>query len=163
MPNSYLADNAVTNFSQMTYRRISWVIGLEYGTSVDQLRRIRDEIEAYILANDAFARPPSAAVFVRIDKFSQTSIDMLIDCFTWATDKGDWLKAKEGLIFAIKTIVAAAEASFALPASAIHPAAPTATDAVVPPGSANRDQAPAPVSTELKADRNTTATVPSAL
>lgn len=30
VPNSALADNAMTNFSRMTYRRINWMVGLEY-------------------------------------------------------------------------------------------------------------------------------------
>lgn len=30
VPNADLADNAVTNFSRMTHRRIKWLIGVEY-------------------------------------------------------------------------------------------------------------------------------------
>ncbi|MEM8615984.1 MAG: mechanosensitive ion channel family protein, partial [Pseudomonadota bacterium] len=48
VPNAKLADNAVTNFSRMTFRRIKWVIGVEYRTTVEQLRYIRDEIEGLI-------------------------------------------------------------------------------------------------------------------
>ena len=38
VPNSKLSDNSVINFSSMTFRRIYWVIGVEYRTTVDQLR-----------------------------------------------------------------------------------------------------------------------------
>ena len=34
VPNSKLADNAVINFSEMTYRRIKWIIGIEYSASI---------------------------------------------------------------------------------------------------------------------------------
>ena len=48
VPNFNFAENAVTNFSNMKSRRIYWNIGLEYRTTRDQLRKIRDEIDDYI-------------------------------------------------------------------------------------------------------------------
>ena len=48
VPNFNFAENAVTNFSNMKSRRIYWTIGLEYRTTHDQLRIIRDQIEEYI-------------------------------------------------------------------------------------------------------------------
>lgn len=120
VPNSKLADNAVTNFSQMTYRRISWIVGLEYSTSIDQLRRIRNSIEAGILANTDFAHPPEAPTFVRIDKFNDSSIDLMIYCFTRTTDWGEWLKIKEALSFTIKDIVEQAGSGFAFPSRSLY-------------------------------------------
>ena len=52
IPNTKLSDNAVTNFSRMTNRRIYWLIGLRYDTDVATLRQVRDEIEAYIANNE---------------------------------------------------------------------------------------------------------------
>jgi len=120
VPNSYLADNAVTNFSQMTFRRISWIVGLEYSTTVQQLREIRDAIEAYILGNPAFARPPEVATFVRVDKFNDSSIDLMVYCFTRTTVWGEWLKIKEELAYAIKDIVAKAGSDFAFPSQSLY-------------------------------------------
>ena len=48
VPNFNFAENAVTNFSNMKSRRIYWTIGLEYRTTHDQLRIIRDQIEEYL-------------------------------------------------------------------------------------------------------------------
>lgn len=120
VPNSALADNAVTNFSQMTYRRISWIVGLEYNTTVDQLRHIRDSIEGYLLGKEDFVRPPQADLFVHVDKFSDSSIDLMVYCFTRTTDWGAWLKIKEELIFAIKSIVEQAGSGFAFPSQSIY-------------------------------------------
>jgi MscS family membrane protein len=92
VPNSKLSDNAVTNFSHMTHRRIYWIIGLEYRTTLDQLRRIRDEIEAYVTTNKDFATPEEASTFVRIDKFAASSIDIMLYCFTKSTVWGEWLE-----------------------------------------------------------------------
>lgn len=120
VPNSKLADSAVTNFSQMTYRRISWIIGLEYRTSVEQLRRVRDGIEAHILGSDDFVRPPEAPAFVRIDSFNDSSIDLMVYCFTRTTDWGEWLKIKETLAYATKVLVEEAGTSFAFPSRSLY-------------------------------------------
>ncbi|WP_281301460.1 MULTISPECIES: mechanosensitive ion channel family protein [unclassified Iodidimonas] len=120
VPNSKLSDNAVTNFQRMTYRRIKWIIGLEYRTTGDQLRRIRDGIEAYILESDDFAKPEMASTFVRIDAFSANSIDILLYCFTRTTKWGEWLEVKERLAFKIKDIVEEAGAGFAFPSRSLY-------------------------------------------
>ncbi|MCO5121673.1 MAG: mechanosensitive ion channel family protein [Burkholderiaceae bacterium] len=120
VPNSKLADNAVTNYSQMTHRRISWIVGVEYDTSVDQLRRIRDGIEAYILGNEDFMRPPDTPAFVRVDKFNDSSIDLMVYCFTRTTAWGEWLQIKESLAYAIKGIVEDAGSGFAFPSRSLY-------------------------------------------
>lgn len=120
VPNSSLSDNAVTNFSEMTYRRIKWLIGLEYRTSVEQLRKIQSAIETHINENADFVKPEEAATFVRVDKFSDSSIDILIYCFTRTTDWGEWLEIKESLAQTIKTIVEDAGAGFAFPSRSMY-------------------------------------------
>jgi MscS family membrane protein len=120
VPNSRFADSAVVNFSAMTYRRIFWHIGVEYRTTIEQLRRIRDEIEAYILGNDEFVRPSEAATFVRIDRFSDSSIDIMLYCFTRTTVWGQWLETKERLALKVKEIVEGAGSSFAFPSRTLY-------------------------------------------
>ncbi|MFO7552686.1 MAG: mechanosensitive ion channel family protein [Haliea sp.] len=120
VPNARLADNAVTNFSRMTHRRIRWMLGLEYRTSLEQLRQIRDAIEHYILNSEEFAKPEEVATFVRIDSFNDSSIDILLYCFTHTTVWGDWLEIKERLACKIKEIVEGAGASFAFPSRSLY-------------------------------------------
>jgi len=120
IPNAKLSDSAVTNFSSMTHRRIYWKIGVEYRTSVDQLRAIRDGIESYVMENDAFAKPPETLLFVRIDSFSDSSIDIMLYCFTKTTNWGEWLEIKESLAYAIKEIVEAAGSAFAFPSQSLY-------------------------------------------
>ena len=97
VPNVKLADSAVTNFSSMTHRRIFWHIGVEYRTTIEQLRRIRDGIEAYIIDNEDFSKPDEVPTFVRIDRFSDSSIDIMLYCFTRTLVWGQWLEIKERL------------------------------------------------------------------
>lgn len=120
VPNSALSDAAVTNFSRMTHRRIKWVIGVEYRTTVDQLKFIRDEIEAWLWNDDRFAKPPEAALFVRIDNFNASSIDYLIYAFTHTKDWGEWLAIKEEFAVAVMEIIEKAGTSFAFPSQTIY-------------------------------------------
>lgn len=120
VPNSQLSDQAVTNFSMMTHRRIYWTIGVEYRTTVDQLRQIRDGIEDYVVNNPDFVDPSEISTFVRIDQFSDSSIDIMLYCFTVTTNWGDWLEIKETLAYKIKDIVEAAGTGFAFPSRSLY-------------------------------------------
>jgi len=120
VPNAKLSDNAVTNFSAMTHRRIKWMIGIEYTATLEQLRTIRDEIELYVLKDGAFASPSDVSTFVRIDRFSDSSIDILLYCFTKTTDWGEWLLIKEALAYRVKEIVEGAGAGFAFPSRSVY-------------------------------------------
>ncbi len=120
VPNTNLADTAVTNFSAMTHRRIYWKIGVEYRTTIDQLRDIRDRIESYILESPEFASPKDVATFVRIDSFGASSIDIMLYCFTVTTDWGEWLKIKETLAYHIKQTVEDAGSGFAFPSQSVY-------------------------------------------
>lgn len=120
VPNTNLSDTAVTNFSGMTHRRIYWKIGVEYRTTVDQLRQIRDEIEHYIVESPEFASPKDVSTFVRIDRFSDSSIDIMLYCFTKTTNWGEWLEIKEQLAYRIKQIVEGAGSGFAFPSQSLY-------------------------------------------
>jgi MscS family membrane protein len=120
VPNSKLSDDSLINYSAMTHRRIYWKIGVEYRTTIPQLRTIRDRIEDYILQSEAFAHPPEVATFVRIDRFSNSSIDIMLYCFTRTIDWGEWLELKEKLAYRIKQIVEEAGTGFAFPSQSLY-------------------------------------------
>ena len=118
IPNFQFAENAVINISQTTNWIISWVINLQYDTTVDQLKTIRNEIENYIKENEDFK--PELGYAVRVDKFADSSIDMYIRCFTKTDDWDEWLAVKERLAISIKQIVEKNKASFAFPSQSIY-------------------------------------------
>ena len=120
VPNAMLADAPVTNFSRMTHRRIRWMVGVEYSTTVPQLKQIRDGIEAFILDDPDFAGPSEVSTFVRIDSFNDSSIDILVYCFTLSTVWGEWLATKERLAYKIKQIVEDAGSGFAFPSRSLY-------------------------------------------
>jgi len=118
IPNFYFAENAVINVSATTNWIISWIITLQYSTTVEQLKKVRDEIEKYITTNKDYNSDLGYAV--RVDKFSDSSIDMYIRCFTVTDDWDEWLKVKERLAIEIKQIVEKNNASFAFPSQSIY-------------------------------------------
>ncbi|MFG1418388.1 mechanosensitive ion channel family protein [Xanthobacter sp. V0B-10] len=120
VPNSDLADNAVINYSQMRRRRIYWIIGVPYSTTVEQLKAIRDGIEQHIHTCDDFVPYTLASTFVRIDSFGASSINIMVYCFTQTTKWGEWLQVKERLAYKIMEIVLGAGSSFAFPSTSLY-------------------------------------------
>ena len=118
IPNFQFAENAVINVSQTTNWIISWIINLQYDSTVDQLKKIRDEIENYIKSHEDFDSEIGYAV--RIDKFAESSIDMYVRCFTKTDEWEKWLSVKERLAIQIKQIVEKNGASFAFPSQSIY-------------------------------------------
>jgi|TARA_Y100001970_G_scaffold282412_1_gene395202 MscS family membrane protein len=118
IPNFQFAENAVINISQTTNWIISWVINLQYDTTVHQLKTIRDQIEDYIKKNEDYK--PELGYAVRVDKFADSSIDMYIRCFTKTDEWDEWLAVKERLAIQIKQIVENNKASFAFPSQSIY-------------------------------------------
>ena len=135
VPNAKLSDTAVTNFSGRTHRRISWLIGVEYRTTIEQLRQIRNAIEKYIVDSDDFANPSEISTYVHIDSFNDSSIDIMIYCFTKTTVWGEFLRVKEDLAYRIKEIIESAGAEFAFPSQSVYVASTLANqpEIFVPP------------------------------
>jgi len=118
IPNFQFAENAVINISQTTNWIISWTINLQYDSTIDQLKTIRNEIEDYIKTNEDYK--PELGYAVRVDSFAESSIDMYIRCFTKTDDWDEWLAVKERLAIQIKQIVEKNGASFAFPSQSIY-------------------------------------------
>ena len=118
IPNFQFAENAVINISQTTNWIISWTINLQYDTTVEQLKTIRNEIEDFIKKHEDYK--PDIGYAVRIDKFAESSIDLYVRCFTKTDDWDEWLAVKERLAIQIKQIVESNKASFAFPSQSIY-------------------------------------------
>ena len=118
IPNFQFAENAVINISETTNWRIDWAITLQYDTTVDQLKKIRNEIEDHIKKSDDFDN--AVGVAVRVEKFSDSSIDMRVRCFTTSNSFSIWLEVKEKLAIEIKQIVEGNKAAFAFPSQSIY-------------------------------------------
>jgi len=118
IPNFQFAENAVINISETTNWRIDWAITLQYDTTVEQLKKVRNEIESHINESNDFDK--SVGVVVGVEKFSDSSIDMRVRCFTASNSFITWLEVKEKLAIEIKQIVEKNNAAFAFPSQSIY-------------------------------------------
>ena len=118
IPNFQFAENAVINISETTNWRIDWAITLQYDTTVEQLKKVRNEIESHINENNDFDK--SVGVVVGVEKFSDSSIDMRVRCFTASSSFKTWLEVKAKLAIEIKQIVEKNNAAFAFPSQSIY-------------------------------------------
>ena len=120
LPNYVFSDTAILNYSDRHYRRIKWIIGLTYDTSTEQLKNICQEIENYISSNENFIINDKYSLFVRIDKFNDSSIDILIYTFTTTNEWDKYLLIKQDLAYSIKSIVQKNQSNFAFPSQSIY-------------------------------------------
>lgn len=120
LPNHVFSDSAILNFSHRQYRRIKWIIGLTYETSIIQIKDICSDITKHIEQSDDFINNDSHQLFVRVEKFNESSIDLLIYTFTSTNDWKKYLLIKENLALEIKSIVENNKSSFAFPSTSIY-------------------------------------------
>ncbi len=120
IPNFQFAEKAVINYSKTTNRRINWIIGLEYRTTSDQIKKIKDEIEKYINKSDLFSKSGDTFLTIKIEQFAASSIDLRLICFTKTSHYLEWMKVKDILALEIKNIVEKNKASFAFPSTSIY-------------------------------------------
>ena len=120
VPNFKFSEQSVINHTRRHHRRIRWLIGLEYRTTITQLKNIRDQITQLIDNDKKFAKNKNTSHFVRIDSFSDSSIDMLVQTFTETNDWGEFLKIKEDLAVKLIEIFEKNNASFAFPSQSVY-------------------------------------------
>jgi len=98
VPNTILTNEAVTNFSRRGKRRVSMTLELNYKTPRAKVENCIKNI-TNILENDT--QVSKAGILVRFDKFSATSLDILVCYFADTPDYEEYLKVKENVNFKI--------------------------------------------------------------
>ena len=120
IPNYIFAEAPILNYSNRTNRRINWVIGLEYNSTLDQIKRFTETISNYIKNSDDFLVNDNFKSFVRLDKFNDSSLDILVYCFTATNDWEEFLIIKEKLALRIKQEVEKIGLGFAFPSKSVY-------------------------------------------
>ena len=87
---------------------------------LDQIKNFTKELSSFILQNEEFIVDENNKCFVRLEKFNDSSIDILIYCFTKSNDWEKYLKTKENLAIFIKECVENNNLSFAFPSQSIY-------------------------------------------
>lgn len=116
VPNSTLANEALTNWSRMGKRRINFYVGLTYSSTAEQVQEVIAKIKT-MLQNHPGIHPET--IMVRFEKFSESSLDILVNCFTNTTVWDDHLAVREDLNLKIMNILEEVGVSMAFPSRSI--------------------------------------------
>jgi len=120
IPNYIFAESPIVNFSERKFRRINWTVGFEYKSTIEQLKKFTSTLHQFINSNSSFIVNDEFKCFVKLDKFNDSSIDILILCFTSTTDWDTYLKIKEDLGLEIKKIAYDIGLNFAFPSTSMY-------------------------------------------
>ena len=120
IPNKDLSDVKVINHGNMIYRRLNWTINLLYSTTVEELKKICEQIESYIQKSKEFEENPSQAAFAKAAEFGASSIDVRILCYTRPSNLVEFSTTKENLMHEIMRIVRENGSDFAYPSTSVY-------------------------------------------
>ena len=120
LPNYIFAEAPILNYSNRDHRRINWVIGLEYNSTLDQIKNLTNTITEYISKNENFIINENYKCYVSLEKFNDSSIDILVYCFTATKEWEKYLQVKEELALFIKESIEKIGLNFAFPSRSIY-------------------------------------------
>ncbi|QKF63835.1 mechanosensitive ion channel family protein [Campylobacter mucosalis] len=148
VPNSKLASEPIINWSRRKAGRlINMTIGLTYDSKPEQILKCMSEIKSMLLANPKISKPDNGGSFisdnrrlkfkqnivsiddlagyknelyVALDKLNDSSIDILIYCFTKTTIRAEFLQVQQEIILGIMDIIAKNNLSFAFPSQSLY-------------------------------------------
>jgi len=144
IPNSELANKGVKNWSRRRIgRRIKMRIGVTYESNFKDIKKAIEEIRLMLqnhkdIANEhtSFIDPTREArlvsledfkgikrtTLVYLDEFSDSSINILLYCFSKSVVWGEWLEVKEDIMYKIADILEKNNLEFAYPTLTVHQA-----------------------------------------
>ncbi|WP_432695386.1 mechanosensitive ion channel family protein [Marinobacterium sp. YM272] len=117
VPNATFNNISVENPSRMTHRRIFEYIGVRYDDAA-VIKPIVDKIREMLLAHDEI--DDSNTLFVQLNRFGPSSLDIMVYTFTHTTNWGHYLAVREDVMLKIIDIVAAEGAEIAFPTTTVH-------------------------------------------
>jgi len=144
IPNSTLANDGVKNWSRRSIgRRIKMNIGLTYQSDFDDIRQAIVDIRAMLKEHSGIANERTSynnayrkaklvssedfkgvkrTTLVYMDEFADSSINILVYCFTRSVMWSEWLEVKEDVMFKIAAILEKNNLEFAYPTLTVHQA-----------------------------------------
>lgn len=84
IPNGSLSSGIITNFTHQQYRRVDWVIGVEYGTDYEYVKSVLQEM---VNADKRILDDP--APFIALHQLADSSVNVTMRCWVKAPDYWD--------------------------------------------------------------------------
>ncbi|MEA3491038.1 MAG: mechanosensitive ion channel family protein [Campylobacterota bacterium] len=144
IPNSNLSGDAVINWSRRSVgRRIKMSIGVTYESDFGDIRKAIDDIREMLSNHPSIAQKTTShyssgrtsrlvstedykgvknTTLVYMDEFADSSINILIYCFSSTVVWDDWLRVKEDVMYKVEEILQKNNLEFAYPAMMLHKA-----------------------------------------
>jgi MscS family membrane protein len=117
VPNSTLANEAITNWSRMGKRRITFHLGVTYDTTKPRLEKCLSEIRMMLFNHPGINKD---TIVVRFDSFGDSSLDILMYFFTETTNWDEYLEVKEDVNFRIMEILNKEKIAVAFPSTSVY-------------------------------------------
>lgn len=117
VPNSVLANQAITNWTRMGKRRVSFHLGVTYTTPRVKLQRCVEGIQTLLEQHDGVHKD---LIFVKFDVFGASSLDIFIYFFTITTKWGEFMAVKEDINLKIMKILEDEGVSVAFPSRSLY-------------------------------------------
>jgi len=117
VPNSTLASENIRNMSKMQKRRLDFYIGLSYSTPPEKIRACVDNIDAMLRNHPEIHQE---TIIVNFEKYSESSLDVLVHCFTNTTVRAEYLKVRQDVNFKIMEILAQEGVEIAFPSRSVY-------------------------------------------
>jgi MscS family membrane protein len=117
LPNGKLADMRIEDFASRDRIRFGATVGLVYGTTEEQVRRVVAGIEAMLRANP---KVWPDTVVAKLAAFSPSSLDVEVLCWFQTSDFDAFRDLRQEALLGIMRIVAEAGTRFAFPTQTVH-------------------------------------------
>jgi MscS family membrane protein len=117
IPNGQLADMRIEDFASRDRIRFTTTVGLAYGTSEEQARRVLGGIEAMLRANP---RVWPDTVVAKLLGFGPSSLDVEVLCWFETGDFDEFRRLREEALLGVMRIVAEAGTNLAVPAQTVR-------------------------------------------
>ncbi|NPA42274.1 MAG: mechanosensitive ion channel family protein [Aquificae bacterium] len=118
VPNQYISNQPLENFSRRNVRRIKMTIGITYDTSREQVVKILEDIREMLKNHPGIAKDQLLMVY--FTEFGESSLDIFIYCFTNTAKWSEYLAIREDVNLKIMEIVEKHGSSFAFPSRSIY-------------------------------------------
>ena len=118
IPNAMFATNTIINPGQMYNRRIKAKIGLRY-EDIDKMNAITEQIRAMLQHHPEIDQ--QQLILVNFNAWEQSSINLLVYCFTTTTVWKDYLDIQQDVFLKIANLVRDNGAAFAFNCTTLDP------------------------------------------
>ncbi len=137
IPNAQVSVSSVMNWNRRVVgRRIKMHVGVTYQSNIDDIRKALQDLRDMLRNHPGIANPKQkhgtgrrhfrlssredvqgikATQLVFMDRYNDSSIDILIYCFSKTVDWAEWLEVKEDVLFKIAEILKKNHLEFAYP------------------------------------------------